>query len=201
MSPEASKSQRAAELYEEVVDALAQVDRSALGEELAKSLGDIVGMDKDDSLGAPFLVRDEDGEFVTIYNSYTGLPSRVTVPMLKKLMERKFGPQHVEVPREWYGKRVWTVRNPQVDRPAGLPCIFNPESSQYADVKAAGLGHIQCRKSNLANPNEVRLHAEHKHASFKAFQAYMDEKRRTEDRDSNRAMLEAIMALAQSKEK
>lgn len=181
---------------EQIVEALAALPNTDFARELVRSMGDVVGMDKEDTIGEPFLTRDEDGEFITLYNAYTGLGSRVTVTMLKTLMVRRFGPQHAEVPKSWYGKRVWTATQPKVTARLALPCIFNPESEQYSDVVAAGLGHISCRKANLSNPNEVRLHAEHKHSSYKAFVAHMELSRRNEDRAEQKAMLEAIMALA-----
>lgn len=185
---------------EALVEALGKLDPSMLNKELVRSLGDVVGFDKEDSIGKPFVTREEDEQFVTVFNSYTGLASRITVTMLPRLMTRKFGPQHVEVPREFWGKRVWTATQPKVAARITFPCIFGEDAPEREDVVAAGQGHLLCRKHNIPNEHERTLHAQHTHkSSMKAYEAYVARKRSDEDRAATREMLNVIAELAKAK--
>lgn len=185
---------------ESLMDVIGQMDATALNKEIVRSLGDVVGFDKDDSISKPFLVNDEDGEEITLYNSYTGLSSTVTRPMLARLMTRKFGPQHVEVPKEYWGKRIWTATKPVTNEPTRMPCLFSVDAPERDAVVAAGLGHIMCRKSNIPNEGERQLHAQHTHrASYRTYKEAIARTEANEDRAAQREMLNVIAELARAR--
>ena len=189
-----------AESIEALVDTLAKLDGNALNREVVRSLGDIVGLDKEDQIGSPFVVRDEDGEFATVYNSFSGLPSRVTVTMLPRLMQRKFSRQHVEVPEEFWGRRVWTATKPKVEPRTELPCVFGEAAPEREVVLAAGLGHINCRKANIPTESARRLHAEHSHkTSWTAYREHIVNRDASDDRAAQRELLQVIAQLAKAK--
>lgn len=185
---------------EALMDVLGRLDPSALNKEVIRSLGDVVGFDKEDSIGTPFVSREEDEQFVTMYNSYTGVASSMTVTMLPRIMTRKFGPQHVEVPKEFWGKRVWTATRPKVEERDVFPCIFGDSAPEREDVVASGQGHIRCRKANIPNEHERTLHASHTHkSSYNAYKAFILRKETLDDRMATREMLKVITELAKAK--
>ena len=109
---------------------------------------------------------DSEDSYVEIYSTKDGMPSTVLVNMLSKCLRKRW-PESTDVPRNLWGKRVFSLKPmyAYVSTPNPLKCFLHPESSYRSQVETVGLGRMTCSKKNLATPYDQLMHAKGYHTS------------------------------------
>lgn len=123
-------------------------------------------------------------DYVTLYSTVDGLPSRILMNMLGKKLAQKLPDGH----------RAWST-SPTVAYAVGdLKCLLHEDHPRRAEWDGIGLKGKTCTKSNIPSGFEVRQHMVHRHAQE---WAVMEEARATEEREEERAFRRAMIAQSQ----
>ena len=78
-----------------------------------------------------------------------------------------------------------------------IKCFLHKDSPEQVVLEEIGLSANPCRKKTLKNNHSRRMHALHRHPEeWKAYEDYINERTKTEDRDRQIAQLDATLALA-----
>ena len=78
-----------------------------------------------------------------------------------------------------------------------IKCFLHKESPEKVVLEEIGLSANPCPKKTLKNNHSRRMHALHRHPEeWKAYEDFIDERTKVEDRDRQIAQLDATLALA-----
>ena len=120
-----------------------------------------------------------------VYHTETGEPSRVHFNMLPAQLKKRLAD----------GKRAFTTTDPGFRPTAGdMICWLHENHENRAIADSMGLG--PCKKANIPSLYEVELHMRHRHQQeFRAFEQLRAQTERIEDREIQRATLDAMQRL------
>jgi hypothetical protein len=120
-----------------------------------------------------------------VYHTDTGEPSRVHFNMLPAQLKKRLD----------NGKRAFTTTDPGFRPAVGtMICWLHENHENRAIADSMGLG--PCMKANIPSLYEVELHMRHRHQQeFRAFEQLRTQTERTEDREVQRATLDAMHRL------
>ena len=179
-------------------DVQAEIDRQVVQAEIAnlttggvqfagEMLADNTLLSDGNLLGSMQMSSDPGSrDYVTLYSTETGQPSRVLVNMLSKKLAMRSG-----------GQPVWSTK-PTKDYFVGtLKCLLHEDSPRRAEFDAIGLVGKTCTKDNIPSAFEVRQHMLHRHRQ--EWQV-IEEAREAAEREEERAFRRALMAQSAPQE-
>jgi hypothetical protein len=93
---------------------------------------------------------------------------------------------------------LWTAR--KADAPTFIPgtikCFLHPEAPEHEVIAKLGIA-TTCKAASYPNRSAMETVAEHKHkAEWKAYQKYLADEEKREDRERQQQQLDAMLALA-----
>lgn len=125
-----------------------------------------------------------------IYHRATGLRSKVNNNGLQWKLRHK----------DALGNYIWSATPPEVEpRQGTYKCLLHPDDPNREEYDR--LGFNTCRKSNLASLFQVRRHMQKRHkVEFEAIEQAQKDAERSEDRASQKAMMDAIAGMSAPQE-
>lgn len=137
----------------------------------------------DEELDAPMTVKElTSAGYVYVYDSRTFERAPVLYYMLPSILRR----------RREDGSFIWTTNDPkQLPRRGAMKCLLHKDSPDRAEYDKMGLR--TCKKSNIINAFEVKMHMQKKHPKeWQALEDQRKERERQEDRAAQKALYEAV---------
>ncbi len=136
-----------------------------------------------DELDAPMTVKElSSAGYVYIWDTRTFKRAPVLYYMLASILRR----------RRDDGSFIWTTNDPkQLPKRGTHKCLLHKDSTDR--VRFDGMGLRTCKKSNIINAFEVKMHMLKKHPKeWQAIEDQRKEQERQEDRTFQRTLYEAI---------
>ncbi len=137
----------------------------------------------DEELDAPMTVKElTSAGYVYVWDSRTYKRAPVLYYMLPSILRR----------RRDDGSFIWTTNNPHKPFKGGrMKCLLHKDSPDRAEYDK--MGFRTCKKSNIINAFEVKMHMQKKHSKeWNAIEDMRKERERQEDRSFQKTLYEAV---------
>ena len=144
----------------------------------------------DEELDAPMTVRElSSAGYVYVWDSRTYKRAPVLYYMLPSILRR----------RREDGSFIWTTNDPKkLPKRGTMLCLLHKDALDRA--KYDEMGMRTCKKSNIINAFEVKMHMQKKHPKeWNAIEDARKDKERLEDRSAQRALYEAVAGKKEEK--
>ncbi len=137
----------------------------------------------DETLEAPMTVKElTHAGYAEIWDTRT----YKWAPVLKYMLTQKLRERRLD------GSFIWTANNPHKPFKGGhMKCLLHKDSPDRAEYDKMGLR--TCKKSNIPNTHEVKLHMLKKHSKeWATIEDMRKERERQEDRAAQKTLYEAV---------